>query len=115
MESWHDVVFRVLRLPAHEDLVVTKSAIANPIEEGFARSIGDPQGQIADFRKPLPDGRCIHVREFAKHLLVHWDNRDPSLDPIGHLVQDVPHIIILLSLFAIGVVGLFIWLGGEKQ
>lgn len=115
MKSWDGVTYRVLKFPVHKDIIVSKSTVANPIEEGFTRSVGDFKGQIADFRRPMPDGRSIHVREFAEHFLVHWDWRDPSLDPIGHLVQDAPHILVLFSLVALAVLGLVLGFGGEKE
>jgi len=114
MDSWSNLIYRVLKLPVHQDIAVSKSAILSPLEEGFIESIGDFKGQVADFRRPMPDGRSIHVREFKKHFLVHWDFRDPSLDPLGHLVQDAPHILGLLSLAALVVLGLAVEFGGEK-
>jgi len=114
MESWDNLIHHILRLPVHQDIAVSKSAILSPLEEGFRVSIGEFKGQMADFRRPMPDGRSIHVKEFKKHFLAHWDFRDPSLDPLGHLVQDAPHILGLLSLAAFVVLGLAIEFGGEK-
>jgi len=38
------------------------------------------------------------MREYADRFLVHWDKIDPSGDPIGHLVQDAPHWIVIGAL-----------------
>lgn len=113
MLTWNNVIPRVLKLPVHRDMAVAKSSILYPIKEGFMRSVGDFRGQIADFRRPMPDGKSIHVQEFAEHFLVHWDWRDPSLDPVGHLVQDAPHILLLCSLVGVVVLGLVLGFGGE--
>jgi len=114
MQSWNDVIHHVLKLSVHKDVKVVKSTVLNPLKQGFTRSLGDFRGQIADFRRPMPDGKSIHIQEFAEHFLVHWDWRDPSLDPIGHLVQDAPHILIISSLVALTAFVIVLGFRGEK-
>jgi hypothetical protein len=91
----------VLRRKAHEDLVLpfdvegkftTKIPAPDPdpnpnasilisledfITYGFTISIGEWQGQIADYRYMLPDKRSIHLRVFPDHFRLHWDYIDP--------------------------------------
>ncbi len=104
MGSWDNPIASILRMPFHKDMRVEKSAVCHPIADGFVKSIGDFQGQIADYRKRLEDGRSIHVREYPSCFLIHWDKVDPS-DPIGHLVEDAPHWIL------IGILGLAVFAG----
>ena len=51
---------------------------------------GWPRGQVADFRRRLPDGRCEHVRLFSDGTTsAHVDLVDPGEAPFWHLVLDV--------------------------
>jgi hypothetical protein len=105
----------VLRRKAHEDLVLpfdvegkftTKIPAPGPgpgptasillsledfIAYGFTISLGEWQGQIADYRYMLPDKRSIHLRVFPDHFRLHWDYIDPRADPLGHIAVDAPH------------------------
>ncbi|MCS6768220.1 MAG: hypothetical protein RMJ59_05135 [Candidatus Nitrosocaldus sp.] len=98
---WGRIVEDVLDLPAHRDVVISKCWIVHPTAVGFRRSIGEPKGQIADYRFALHDGRGIHVREYGDHYRVHWDMVDPSVSIVTHLKRDAPHIYMLL----LGVLG----------
>jgi len=114
MLSWKYIVSNVLRLPFHQDLKVEKSAICHPAKEGFVKSLGEFQGQIADYRKRLSDGRSIHVREYSTHYLIHWDKVDPS-NPIGHLIEDAPHWIFISVIVLLGFIGILSWLRESKE
>jgi hypothetical protein len=61
------------------------------ITYGFTRSLGEFQGQLADYRYMLPDKRSVHLRVFPDHFRLHWDYIDPRADPIGHIAVDAPH------------------------
>ncbi len=102
MIEWSKIVEKVLTLPAHEDVIVKKSAIIHPTLVGFKRSVGEPHGQRADYRLRLYDGKSIHVREYNDHYRVHWDKVDPSTSVIAHLKHDAPHIYMLL----LGILGI---------
>ena len=39
----------------------------------------------------------LHIREYGDKFLVHTDKIDPRNDPIGHLVQDAPEILVGLA------------------
>lgn len=65
---------------------------------GYYESSGEPKGQVADYRRALSDGRGIHIRVYSDHLTAHWDRKDPSTNPIGHLLQDAPGWAIALGL-----------------
>ena len=109
MQRWGDIISSILRLPFHRDMKVKKSVICHPTEDGFIKSVGDFQGQIADYRKRLSDGRSIHVREYPAYFLVHWDKVDPS-DLIGHLIEDAPHWIFIGIFGLIALIGIGLWL-----
>jgi len=104
MDEWTNVIKRVLSLKPHKDLYIEKRRVTHPLYAGFRHSIGEPKGQIADYRLRLINGRSIHVREYKDHYRVHWDIVDPSVNPLLHLKYDAPHWYnILIS--TIGVAG----------
>jgi len=75
-------------------------------DEGLdARFLSDfhPKGQMADYRYALTDGRGIHVREYDGTYAVHWDEVDPSVNVVGHLVRDAPGVVLLGAL-ALGLI-----------
>jgi hypothetical protein len=106
MSTWNDIMQLVLAQSVHHDVIVSKSTVPHPSTAGFTLRLGDLNGQSADFGKALPDGRGIHIREYAYTYAVHWDYVDPSIDPVGHLLRDATHWLIL------GCVGLFIFILG---
>ena len=113
MQRWENTIASILRMPFHRDMSVEKSAVCHPTEDGFVKSIGDFQGQTADYRKRLEDGRSIHVREYPSCFSVHWDKVDPS-DLIGHLVEDAPHWIFIGILGLAVLIGILLWLRESK-
>jgi len=105
--TWEFVQLKVLQKNCHEDIKIQKFHLIHPKKAGFYESIGEPQGQIADYRKPLKDGGCIHAREFEDHYSIHRDYFDPVKNLIGHMVFDAPHWLVALSLVGIGLWALF--------
>ena len=106
-----DLLYRIIQItlikPAHEEWRISKNLMPHPLRIGFYPSLGDPYGQIADYRVPLTDRRSIHSREYKSNYGFHWDRRDPSLDPLGHLIEDAPHWLIILGIGV--VVGILCW------
>ena len=100
MVTWDFVTLRVLQLPCHKDMRIKKSEICHPKYDGFQLNIGEPQGQLADYRKLLEDGRGLHIREYIDHYRIHWDKIHP-INLIGHLIEDAPHWILICLLAAI--------------
>ena len=117
MESkWKKIIRIVLKLDPHKSLLVSKREVKHPLECGFVRSLGEPRGQLADYRLVLEDGRSIHVREYYGYYEVHWDKRDPTVDPIGHLVEDAPHWLVLSTIIFIGsMITLWIVWNGKRE
>lgn len=88
---WDGIVARVLKERHHADLRIDKDAVPHPLDAGFVRHTGDPRGQHADYRRPLPDGRGVHVKEYRDSFAIHWDKVDPLESWFGHIVADAPH------------------------
>jgi len=114
---WDGVIVRVLRERHHIDLRIDKDAVAHPTSAGFVYHTGDPRGQHADYRRPLPDGKGIHVKEFADHYDVHWDKVDPTEDFLGHVLADAPHWLLFGGVLGVKLVrwpvGLTLGLAGH--
>lgn len=106
---WLEVVVPgILRIPAHHDVVLSKEGLPPPKEAGARKSIGEPDGQIADFRITLSDGKSVHIKEYDFVFKVHWDWFDPVVDWINHLRHDAPHWWILLTTVVGGAIG-YVW------
>jgi len=98
-KSWEGVISTVLTFPKHKDLVVKKSELPDLPAE-FQTRLGDNDGQIADYGLPLPDGRGIHVKVYHDYYKIHWDQKDPTIDPLGHIITDSPKWIPIGALIA---------------
>jgi hypothetical protein len=97
-----DVVINEVRTnyPPRVDLLVSKEAIPHPEEYGLKPTVAAPRGQLANYRIPLNDDSGIHIKEYETHYLVHWDERDPSTDLIGHIVKDAPEWGVVIGAVA---------------
>ena len=51
--------------------------------------LGDPKNAKKQYRY----GK-LHIREYENKYLVHMDKVDPRTDPIGHLINDAPEILV---------------------
>jgi len=80
-------------MPPHVELKIPAYCLPHPERAGFRKSIGGAPG--VHYRLPLPDGSSVHVRLYKGYYYVHWDIRDPSVDPIGHLLHDAPHYLVI--------------------
>jgi len=81
--------------------------VPHPLYSGYVKGSGDYDGQNADYRKALADGKGIHVKEYDNYYLVHWDVRDPDIDPLGHLWHDARHWLVI-GIFALVALASFI-------
>ena|SRR5271157_5498742 len=107
------ILDRVFVLPAHADLRLPKTAIPHPLDLGFEFSIGEPHGQVADFRAELPDGRGLHIRDMAHTWLVHWDRVFPRMERIvDHLREDSPfyYLLLLAGIAIVAVLAMYLLL-----
>ncbi|WP_393971676.1 hypothetical protein OXIME_000252 [Oxyplasma meridianum] len=110
-DFWEQVIFEVLD---KNRLTVPKSPygyVPGPEKSGlFVRSIGEPKGQIADWRASVPGSvRGVHAVEYRDRYEVHVDRFDPAKKPISHLLLESPGSAILLG--TLGLLAAF--LGGS--
>lgn len=89
---WQGIALAALALPRHEKLVVARAGVPHPKESGLYPSIGLAQ-KCRHYRKALPDGRGLHVHEYADRFVVHWDAVDPSVSVVRHFLHDVTHAL----------------------
>jgi hypothetical protein len=90
--AWQGIALAALALPRHEKLVVARDGVPHPRESGLYPSIGLAQ-KCRHYRKALPDGRGLHVHEYADRFVVHWDAVDPSVSVLRHFLEDVTHAV----------------------
>ncbi|MFI5449778.1 MAG: hypothetical protein ACHQ03_08455 [Candidatus Bathyarchaeia archaeon] len=89
---WTVNVNSVLLLQSHQKMTISKFGSTNPSKAGFVRTyIEESENQISDYRRTLPDGRGIHVREFSDCYVIHWDKVCPLVNPIEHINQDTQY------------------------
>ena len=87
---WQAVALAALALPRHDKLVVPRDRVPHPSEAGLYPSVGLAQ-RCRHYRHALPDGRGLHVHEYADRYHVHWDAVDPSVSVLRHFLSDVVH------------------------
>lgn len=97
---WLNKIFQVRQLAPHVDIRIELWEVG-PIPTAFKKHIGEPDGQNADYRYTLKDGSGIHLKVYSDHYKMHWDKRDPSVDPLGHLSIDAPHWLAAIGIGAI--------------
>jgi hypothetical protein len=90
--AWQGIALAALALPRHEKLVVARDRVPHPKDAGLYLSIGLAQ-KCRHYRRALPDGRGLHVHEYADRFVVHWDAVDPSVSVLRHFLEDVTHAI----------------------
>jgi len=91
--TWERFIGAVLTLDRHDRLRVDADGMPHPEEAGFYRSTGLSRAPLAHYRRPLSDGRGIHVHVYTAHYELHWDRWDPKVSLVRHLVSDVAHAV----------------------
>jgi uncharacterized membrane protein HdeD (DUF308 family) len=78
------------------EVVIPKDTVTEPLDTGWRKSaINVPSpGTIASYRK----GR-FHVHETKTEWRVHLDRYDPKKNPVMHLVDDAPLILMISDTF----------------
>lgn len=105
LESWERRVLETM--PAHQEVVIPRFSEAHLLAKGYRTSMGEPHGQREDYRRKLPDGRGLHVKDYEDRMTIHWDKVDPSVSRIRHLIYDAPEITAGSLIFgAVGVAAL---------
>jgi hypothetical protein len=90
--TWAQVAAQLKDRPRGTLLRVEKHMVQHPRDGGLRLSVGLPVGQQADWRATYPDCGGLHVRDFGSHYVAHLDRVNPTCDPVGHVVQDTPHL-----------------------
>lgn len=85
--------------PLHQgiwEVAVPKDTVTDPLDSGWKKSgINVPSpGTIASYRK----GR-FHVHETKTEWRVHLDRYDPDKNPVLHLVDDAPLVLMISDTF----------------
>ncbi|PKL64677.1 MAG: hypothetical protein CVV32_06225 [Methanomicrobiales archaeon HGW-Methanomicrobiales-3] len=85
--------------PLHEgiwEVVIPKETVTEPLDSGWKKSrINVPSpGTIACYRK----GR-YHVHETGTKWRVHLDRYDPAVNPLLHLIDDAPLLLMISDTF----------------
>jgi hypothetical protein len=76
------------------EISISKEVLQSVEELGFTETVlGDSKGSSRQYR----NSTGLHVREYDDRFVVHRDEGDPRVDPIGHLMKDSPE-----TLFALG-------------
>ena len=91
--TWEQVINEVLTQPKHSDITVEKWRLPS-LPNDFKPRMADDDGQIADYGLALEDETGIHVKEYDDYYKIHWDTKDPSVNPLGHLVYDSPKWLV---------------------
>lgn len=92
--SWEQIINEVLTYPKHTDITIEKWRVS-PLPNDFKPRPADDDGQIADYGLALEDETGIHVKEYDDYYKIHWDKKDPNVNPIGHLVYDSPKWLVV--------------------
>lgn len=99
------------QLPFYEEVKIPKTTIQKLPRCFEETALGEPKGALRQFRRP--DG--AHILEYENVWILHKDKIDPRFDPLGHLINDAPHVLALGSLFVVFILVLFMSTGGERK
>lgn len=99
------------KLPHYHDFKVLKKIMRNLPKCFEETPLGEPKGEIRQYRGPYGS----HVHEYKEAWVIHRDKVDPRFDPVGHLVNDAPHILVLGALLSLVFLGLAFVIGDENR
>ena len=105
MYSWTYVERIVFTKPAHVDVSITDTEVPDPTQNGYVKTLGEPQGQEADYEKPFTDGKRIPLRKYKGVYQAHWDFFSPLLSPIQHLRYDAPEWYVFSTTMGFSALG----------
>ena len=78
-------------MPGNE-IEVPKELREFMLEEAEETFLGQKNGADKQYRYGN-----LHIREYDDKFLVHTDRIDPRKDPVGHLINDAPEVLIGLA------------------
>ena len=97
-----ELELRALELPVGEAMPLTQHDVdALLTDPSYRSSLGTP-AHATHFRRPLPDGRGMHLVISPDGTAgLHWDRFDPQASPAGlmmHLLTEAPeHALSVLA------------------
>ena len=106
--SWSQIIEGVLRLPHQQNLLVPKRSIVHPQAVGIPYSCGA-------YRKTVPDGRAIDIKEDEGYWYIHWDWHNPNTHLIEHGCDDAPGELLLVTTLGMGAIRALNSPEGEKE
>ena len=91
---WDDVLDLVLSLDKQIDLIVHQTLLPL-VPDFFKRRLAEPFSSGIDYGYQENDEQAIHLKVMQNNYYhIHWESRDPNVDPIGHLIHDASHWLI---------------------
>lgn len=100
--SWDEILDLVLTFEKHVDIQINQLQLSE-IPNYFEERLGDDDGQDEDYGYEEQDGRSIHLKVYGNDFYrIHWDAKDPNRNPIGHLIHDAPHWLIVAGAAILG-------------
>jgi hypothetical protein len=108
---FHTLCGKLKQLPIHEEIKILKINLQR-LPVCFEETIlGESKGALKQYRGP----QGSHVLEYEKEWIVHRDKIDPRFDPVGHLVNDAPHVLVIGGFVAFLGIALLFAVGGERN
>ena len=100
--SWVEIVNLVLILDKQIDLVLHQTLLS-PMPNHFKRRLAEPFSLGIDYGYQENNKQCIHLKVMQNgDYHIHWESRDPNDDPIGHLIHDASHWLVIISIVILG-------------
>ena len=76
------------------EISISKEVLPTVEEFGFEETIlGDPKDSLKQYR----NSTGLHAREYEDSFVIHRDQVDPRVDPLGHLMKDSPETLFSLT------------------
>jgi len=102
---------KLRQLPFYKEFRISKIVMPK-LPKCFQETLlGEPKGANKQYR----GAHGSHVLEYEEKWILHRDKVDPRLDPIGHLVNDAPHVLAFGALVVLVFLGTMYAIGGEQN
>ena len=92
--TWDEILELILSLDKQTDLIIDRTLLPS-IPNLFKRRLAEPFSSGIDYGYQENDEQAIHLKVMQNNYYhIHWESRDPNVDPIGHLIHDASHWLI---------------------
>ena len=81
-----------LAIMSRDEIEVPKELREFMLEKAEETFLGQKNGAKKQYRYGN-----LHIREYDDKFLVHSDKIDPRVDPLGHLLNDAPEVLVGLG------------------